>query len=314
MSHDHGNSGPSYLKKKIQIGGSSSGLINYMPGQTVFHHDDISDQKRNRKSDVRVWAKQDKLVEKNSAWDKSTHPHNPLVERRTMENHVKDRGGAYLYNYRAETLPPSNPAPIDQSTKFHISIQQPEDVEKIQTMHFEINNMKTGKHNGMGEWIIHPNLADAKGWNNTVELQPGQKKKAYDDLMAASGKHTALKNKKTTVKPDYVSPMDRSAQLGEEVRKLKSSNTFSAHRPVFQSAEKPVNRKTLVNKYAIEPSRKYKTTKHSGVWEFNAAEGRHMWSDTGSFDYGSRGDIEEMRNPDGYNFSNPTMAGTDQDY
>ena len=80
-----------FLKKKIQIGGSESGLINYSAKQTVFHHDDISEEKRARKADVRRWAKQDKLIEKHSSWNKSTHPNNPLMERRTMENFVKDR-------------------------------------------------------------------------------------------------------------------------------------------------------------------------------------------------------------------------------
>lgn len=80
-----------FLKKKIQIGGASSGLINYTAGQTVFHHDDISQDKRNRKAEVRAFAKQDKLTQKHSSWDKSTHPNNRLVERRTMENFINDR-------------------------------------------------------------------------------------------------------------------------------------------------------------------------------------------------------------------------------
>lgn len=80
-----------YLKKKIQIGGSASGLINYTPGQTVFHHDDISADRRARKVEVREWAKQDKLVQEKASWNKSTHPYNPLMERRAMENYVKDR-------------------------------------------------------------------------------------------------------------------------------------------------------------------------------------------------------------------------------
>lgn len=219
-----------------------------------------------------------------------------------------------MYNYRAETLPPRNPSPIEKESKFHISIQRPEDVEKIKTMHHVINDMKPGQHNGMAEWVVHPNLNNSTSWNKSVDLQHAQKQEAYETLMAASIKHTILKNKKTAMLPAYVSPMQRSAQLAEEVRKLKSTNSFSADRPVYQSAEKPVNRKTLVNRYAIEPSRKYKTTRHSGVWEFAPVEGRYRWSDTGSYEYDSRGDIEELRNPDGYNFSNPTMTGTDQDY
>lgn len=41
---------------------------------------------------------------------------------------------------------------------------------------------------------------------------------------------------------------------------------------------------------------------------------RYMWSDTGSFEYGARGDMEFVHNPDGYNFAAPGMAGTTQNY
>ena len=39
-----------------------------------------------------------------------------------------------------------------------------------------------------------------------------------------------------------------------------------------------------------------------------------MWSDTGSFDYYGRGDVEKVINPDGYNYAAPAMAKTNQDY
>lgn len=221
---------------------------------------------------------------------------------------------AYQYNYRSEVMPPRNPPPIDKTSKFHISTQQPQEVEKIKTMAIEASRLKSGQFNGTSEWIIHPDLIGATDWNCCTDLLPCDKNRAYDNLMKASTMHTKKQNKKIALKKDYVSPRERSAQVAEEVRKLKASNSFSKDRPVFQSAEKPINRKTLVNQFAIEPARKFKTTQHSGVWEFNAAEGRCMWSDTGSFEYDSRGDVEILHNPDRYNFSNPTMVGTDQDY
>ena len=62
------------------------------------------------------------------------------------------------------------------------------------------------------------------------------------------------------------------------------------------------------NRYAIEPSRKYTTTKHSGVWEYSKADGCMMWSDTGSFVYDSRGDTIKVHNPDALNLEGPTLA------
>jgi hypothetical protein len=79
-----------FLKKKIQIG-SSSGLVNFTARQTVFHHDDVSPEKRARRSEVRAWAKQDALVTVQSGWNKSTDPQNPVCERRKMENFANDR-------------------------------------------------------------------------------------------------------------------------------------------------------------------------------------------------------------------------------
>jgi len=61
------------------------------------------------------------------------------------------------------------------------------------------------------------------------------------------------------------------------------------------------------NRYAIEPSRKHTTTKHSGVWELSKADGRMMWSDTGSFIYDSCGDVLITHNPDAFNLEGPTL-------
>jgi hypothetical protein len=79
-----------FLKKKIVIG-AVTGAVNFNSSQTVFHHDDISSEKRKRKHDVRTWVKQDALIKKHSDWNNSTDPENPICERRTRENFVKDR-------------------------------------------------------------------------------------------------------------------------------------------------------------------------------------------------------------------------------
>lgn len=105
-------------------------------------------------------------------------------------------------------------------------------------------------------------------------------------------------------KCQYISPMESYNKILEEVRKNKSNGTFTTKTTIFQKVAEPVDRRTLKNRLAIEPSRKYKVTEHSGRWEYNAAEGRHMWSDTGSFIYESRGDVVYTKNPDAYNYTN----------
>jgi hypothetical protein len=62
------------------------------------------------------------------------------------------------------------------------------------------------------------------------------------------------------------------------------------------------------NRFAIEKLRSYQISKHSGVWEYNPFEKRYMWSDTGSFDPESPGDVRITRHPDAYILSGPTLS------
>ena len=164
--------------------------------------------------------------------------------------------------------------PIDESSKFHISIKKPEDNDRIRTLR-ETNAIMGGRLPRTAEWVTHPKLDGATPWNISTEFTEKFKQETYDDLMNSSMKHTKLMNKKVPEKiSNYESPMERSQKISEQVRKLKAENNFSYNRPVFQSKEKPVDKRSLVNRFAIEPSRKYKITEHSGVWEFNKSEGR----------------------------------------
>lgn len=301
-----------FLKKKIVIG-TVTGVVNFNSSQTVFHHDDIGVEKRKRTHEVKTWVKQDALIKQHKDWNISTDPENPICERRTRENFVKDRSRTYEVNFRAETLMPAIPELIDNPSKFHISIQRPEEKERIQTIRLT-DPVLAGRLPRNAEWVNHPNLVDKQKWELSTEFTQEFRKQTYDELMDASLKNTKKFNEKVSKKPTYLSPFERSQQVSEEVRKLKASKEFSYSRPVFQAPVEAVNRKMLVNRFAIEPTRKFKSTQHSGVWEFNKHEGRYMWSDTGSFDYYGRGDVEKVINPDGYNYAAPAMAKTNQDY
>ena len=61
------------------------------------------------------------------------------------------------------------------------------------------------------------------------------------------------------------------------------------------------------NRLAKEPSSKYRVYSHSGKWEYNEAEGREMWSDTGSFTKDSPGDLVRVIDKNAYNFASPTV-------
>ena len=59
---------------------------------------------------------------------------------------------------------------------------------------------------------------------------------------------------------------------------------------------------------AKERSEKFRTFAHSGVYAYNELEGQWMWSDTGSCERESPGDIVKIKNPHGWNFAAPTSV------
>ncbi len=112
-----------YLKAKIQIG-NCKGPVSYKLEQTVFHHDDIPDDRRQRHNEINHWLKSKLLSEDRPAWKKTTDPGNPVCERRRMENFANDRSTAFQYNFRGESLDCLKVVePIDKPTKLHISAQ-----------------------------------------------------------------------------------------------------------------------------------------------------------------------------------------------
>jgi hypothetical protein len=311
-SNSNGNGHKNFLRPK-QVIGSCKLPISFKSGQSVFHHDDIPADRRERKNEVLKWARSKILSVDQPEWGKSTEldrSRNPLCERRTMENFVNDRSRAYQYNYRAEVLPDKLIPPVDQSKKFHITTQSPDMIKKLQTLRDEdTTGILNGKFKVTQEMPIHPKLVDKGEWSSGTQFVRKQVEACGADFTKASILANKKKNmslfgrketkaiarpktgeeeeeeEETKAKPKsapapkirYVTPVECSTRILDEVRKQKMEGTFSTKKTVFQKSEPPVDRSKLGNRLAIEPSRKFKVTEHSGKWEFNAAEGRHMW-------------------------------------
>jgi hypothetical protein len=96
--------------------------------------------------------------------------------------------------------------------------------------------------------------------------------------------------------------------ISSSSRKGTNKDVNSKSRPTTRMSSAPQEAYTTKNRYSVEPSRKFATTKHSGVWEYSKADGCMMWSDTGSFTYDSRGDVIKMHNPDSLNLEGPTLS------
>ena len=305
-----------FLKARIQIG-SCKGPISYGAGQTVFHHDDIPEARRERKKEVREWARSKILSVERPEWRKSTLANlYPKCERRQAENHIRDRSGPYKYNFRAETLEYANVVePIDQPTKFHVSRTTTAKAKEIAEIQ-KTNRVQSGYFKRTQEMPIHPKLENTQPWNNGTQLSPKERERSLQHMTQRSRAATAKVSKRIGRIQTYRTPFQQSVEIENEVRELKRNGTFNkqedhTHHHAHVEKEKIV----IKNRNAVESSRKYVTNHHSGVWEYNKAEGRHMWSDTGSYVYESKGDILQMHNPDAMNLEGPTafrpLTGTD---
>lgn len=263
----------SYLRARIQIG-NAKGPVSFGANQTVFHHDDVNDKTRARREEVRNFARPSVLT-KAASWNISTKTDEPLVERRQAENFDHDRSKPYQYNYRAETLGPKLTKQPDKPSRFKVTLKPGSNTTSPnQTTELYPSDMTTLKRTA--EMPVHPNLERpfSQDWNVSTEVSKKDLTRAFDDMTGNAKLHTATKTRKYVSKGAYKSPMQRTKEMNEEVRKQKREGTFSVEKPIFQEPEEPVDRKELRNRYAVEPSLNFTTTKHSGVWEFNKAEGR----------------------------------------
>lgn len=275
-----------YLKSKIQIGTVHSGNINYQANQTVFHHDDINVNARKRKNEVKAWLKHQQQQENTNTsshspsneWNLSTKIHQKICERKTRENFVLDRSNPYQYNFRAEKLGPKLQLPNIKRNKFQVSLQNepesgsgsPRDSNGNKLYSSTIQTFKRTQ-----EMPINTNLMEPfeNHWN--LSTQTNSKKdneQQLHNLTMNSLNKTKSMNQKLK---NYISPIDRSKALLDEVRKQKREGSFTLDKHVFHQPEEPINRTKLVNQYAVEPSLKFKTNYHSGVWELNKTEGRY---------------------------------------
>lgn len=263
-----------FLRAKIQIG-NVKGPVSYALNQTVFHHDDIPETKRLRRNEVKAWAKSRILSVDTPSWNKSTKPLQPVIVRRQAENFAKDRGHAYQYNFRAETLDPLRMLePIDKPTKLHVSTQLESRALELKEIR-STNRIQNGFFMRTGEMPSHPKLADAEPWKVSTEISLKEKDKRLDSMTLKAkewtGKVNATPEKFT--KP-YLGPLKSVIELQNTIRKQKAEGTFSIKKQVNRPASAPVDRTKLVNRLAIEKPVILTTTVHSGVYETNKVDGR----------------------------------------
>ena len=257
-------------------------------------------------------------------WNKSTYIHKPPTERRKMENYVDDHGKRFAYNYRAEELDVlKNP---DSTNREHYDIL----VKTNKSMEEMPNSTKI--HNKI-PWNFECH------YDGLPLLASKEMKRVYAEKGLKSMEWCKTRNIKMLPKT-YVNPIESSLLIQENVRELKRNGTFKdqlsmgrtttlsslcssssnnelamtrsssnfARRMYTAQSMASSGRLQLIAKQ--QESRIYTVNKHSGTWEYNPIEKRHMWSDTGSFEYESKGDVTIKIDPDAYNYVDPTMNTT----
>ena len=296
-----------FARAKIQIG-SCKGPVSYKLKQTVFHHDDIPEDKRARRNEIKAWTKSTTLSSERPNWTKSTDPGKPVVERRQMENFERDRGLPYQYNYRSEHIDYLKAVePIDKPTKFHISTQ-------LESRAFEIREIQDqdrvhkGNFNRTGEMPVHPRLEGEGPWNVSTYFERVDKDKRLEEITEKAKEFTKKRTDKILTKKPYVSPIQSTKILQKTVREMKSRGEFNADMAANRPGHEPVDRRTLVNRYAIEKLNKVTSSRHSGIWEKSRTSGRYMWSDTAAEDFDSKGDVVSTKNMDAFNLEGPNFS------
>jgi hypothetical protein len=303
-----------FLTASMKIG-NCKGPITFKNDTQVFHADDVPKPAKERKSMVNDFKKSKILSAAQPDWNMSNHTNRPLVERRTTENHIKDRSKNFAYNYRAESLDYlQNEEPVDKPTKFHMSKQLESTASNLLEAKAHASSVGKGTLKRTEEMPVHP-LLESTTWDYGI-VRPLKLHEA--DLEKNTQKAVSVcKSKegtwKSCSKDHYVSPSDIGQIFQSQVREQKVNGSFDWRTCVARSSlsksaprgfvQMPAHSKKP--KFRPENVRKYGKTQHSGSWEFNAIEGRYMWSDTGSFDYMSKGDICKYENPNSFNYSGP---------
>lgn len=223
-----------------------------------------------------------------------------------MENFINDRSNPFQYNYRAEQLIKLPPPNSSSDSAIGVDTRSPVRLE---------DSLTRGYFKRTAEIPNSFKLLGAPEWNNrTGSLNPSEDEDRLirDYKQRKLAKHNSTRKLTQLISSgNYLSPVQRVERLQDAIREQKRQGTFSLEERILQNPVE-IEKETFPakNRYAIETPTLLTITRHSGVWELSKAEGRYMWSDTGSFVYDSPGDIVYVKNLDKKNYGALTLSAT----
>jgi len=314
------NPKPTFLQSKFQIG-SRKGPINYGHTETVFHPDDISAEKKANRDDIMQYKKKSVLGDSKPQWNSSVYVQKKICEdKRIRANFEHDRAHMHQYNYRAEVLPEKIVAPPPKTNRYQVHAVGGSEIERRANARAN-NKIFQGIAKRTEEMKVNPKLDDKPEWNACTVLTKNEKKALFNAKEAQCQENS--KRKKEKLK-NYRNPeqlvkehhrQDRIVKsAGQQAILMTPSGVPVPLRPSMLESSRISNQDSTMsnasmmtyNRLAKNPTQKERKFAHSGAWEFNQIEQRWMWSDTGSYEKDSPGDIVTIVNPNAYNFASPS--------
>lgn len=218
----------------------------------------------------------------------------------------------YEFNYRSEYIPRMNgPVATKPDRRKFGQVDQRDDSRIIRNGKYE-----EGWINDKGEKCFHtvdptsrkageaPVTAkgdaewDKPKWNISVStecLEDMIERERINEVNVAKAKKSlAKKNAKITT-----TRMGLIARHTAVAAKIREDKTLEREAP---KAPPPLPPTIAAIRRGERQTRKYN---HTGTWEMNATEGRMMWSDTGSYEYGSKGDEVKVMTHGAWTFASP---------
>ncbi|KAG1706531.1 hypothetical protein DVH05_001680 [Phytophthora capsici] len=238
-SKENASSAPTtnVMHPKKCIGGKDT-PINYSFEERVFGPGDTTSDKATAKLEVVEMLRSRILSSEKPQWDQSTSnwdnmQMNGKCYKRTNINAERNRAHMFAYSFRAEKLPKKNPTLKPKTNRFNTGILEVALKDEYAGEAFGNDRVMKGIAKCTEELPNHPNLYDAKPWNQSVELTKTVRKDHFVALESARQINSEKWRHKVGEKSNYKSPEQLSKELSErkrlEKQELVATRTNQRH-------------------------------------------------------------------------------------
>eukprot|EP00656_Telonema_subtile_P030784 TRINITY_DN3376_c0_g1_i1.p1 TRINITY_DN3376_c0_g1~~TRINITY_DN3376_c0_g1_i1.p1 ORF type:complete len:323 (+),score=68.80 TRINITY_DN3376_c0_g1_i1:136-1104(+) len=301
---------PNEVSKFGTLPGSTHCQLDFPVADRSLDHSTLHSAQVTRSiAAVKASIDPDVLGKNKKQWNAGVLPGNrPAGVYRFPDPALKRRNSAfqsipqYETNYRSDYIAKFNGPVKPNDSRRGYNITDLRDETRMLTDDLEWTNDKgqrmsgtvkpTARKQGEQPWSKKP--YDKPAWNVSVE-QDFTERHAVDAAVLSK----AVKNSETKKEQISATRMGLIARHNSVAQRIREEKTAAR-------AEAPLPRPPTPTKAAMaRTERQTKTYQHSGVWEFNEREQRHMWSDTGSFDPMGNGDTVKVVTEGRWSFAAP---------